>query len=124
MLQARADIRAFQRRDSPEPSIAATFLVGDRLAVGNAEPDSYSLFLLGTRGPEGYTQDFVWYREAASDGKGAPRYFDHLDWDGDGLSEVLLDVFGSEDRWFAALGRQGVSWRRFFEDPCGPSPSG
>jgi len=124
VLESRADIRAFRRGDSPEPSIAATFLVGDRLAVGQARPDSYALFLLATRGPEGYAQDFVWYREAATDGKGAPRYFDHLDWDGDGSTEVLLDVFGSDNRWFAALSPRAGSWARSFEDPCGAPPSG
>ncbi|MEJ2206449.1 MAG: hypothetical protein P8170_20345 [Gemmatimonadota bacterium] len=124
VLEARADIQAFHRSDSAEPSIAATFLLGDRLAVGESAPDAYSLFVLATRGPEGYARDYVWYRESATDGKGAPRLFDHLDWDGDGSTEVLLDVFGSEDRWFAAISPRGGSWTRFFEDPCGAPLAG
>ena len=27
---------------------------------------------------------FAWYRPVDTEGKGAPRYFGHLDWDGDG----------------------------------------
>jgi hypothetical protein len=123
LLEARADIRAFQRSDTGEPSVAATFLFGDRLAVSSPEADAYALFVLGTRGPDGYGQDFVWYRPAAMGGKGAPRYFDHLDWDGDGATEILLDVFGADSRWYAAVSQEDGTWTRTFEDSCG-NPSG
>ena len=61
----------------------------------------------------------MWYRAVDTDGKGAPRYFDHLDWNGDGTEEILLDVLGSNRRWFAGLGRTDGSWIRTFQDACG-----
>ena len=64
---------------------------------------------------------YTWYRSVETEAKGAPRYFDHLDWDGDGTHEVLLDVIGADARWFAALGRQGDAWVRTYRDPCDPS---
>jgi hypothetical protein len=42
-----------------------------------------------------------------------------MDWDGDGDSEVLLEVLGDESRWFAGLAQRNDSWVRTFEDPCG-----
>ena len=51
--------------------------------------------------------------------KAAPRYFDHLDWDGDGADEILLDVFGNDQRWFAALSRAEDGWVRSYQDSCG-----
>ena len=92
------------------------------VAVGEAGERAYALFGMGTREAGGYEGGFTWYRRAEN-GKGAPRYFDHLDWDGDGKSEVLLDVLGTGSRWFAGLSRRGDTWVRSFEDPCG-APTG
>lgn len=121
LLEARADIQAF--RLSGTDAIAATFLYQDRLAVAAPQDGTYSLFLVGTAQPGGYRESYVSYRPAADDGKGAPRYFDHLDWDGDGTPEILLDVFGASKRWFSGLGERGGQWVQTFEDPCGaPKP--
>jgi hypothetical protein len=68
---------------------------------------------------EQYQAGYVWYREAGREGKGAPRYFQHLDWDGDGETEVLLEVLGESNRWNAAVQKRGAEWTRTFEDPCG-----
>ncbi len=122
LLESRADIQAFRLPEGEEPSIASTFLYNDQLVVGEAGERAYALFIMGTRGPRGWENGFTWYRRAQN-GKGAPRYFDHLDWDGDGRSEVLLDVLGAGSRWFAGLSKRGDKWVRSFEDPCG-APSG
>jgi hypothetical protein len=120
LLGARADVRALQIRGADQPSIAATFLFGDRLEVVPAErADAYSLFLMGSPGAAGYRTDFAWYRPVDGEGKGAARYFSHMDWDGDGDSEVLLEVLGEETRWFAGVAQRNDSWVRTFEDPCG-----
>lgn len=123
VLEARADIQAFRMPDAPGATVAATFLFADRLAVGEPGEGAYALFVMGTSDGRGYASDFVGYRPAATEGKGAPRYFQHLDWDGDGDSEILLDVFGAESRWFASLARRGGTWSRTFEDSCG-APNG
>lgn len=123
LLEARADIQAFRLPEAPAPSIAATFLFNDRLAVADPGQRAYSLFIMGTGGSGGHQASYVAYRPAEEEGKGAPRYFNHLDWDRDGETEVLLDVFGARGRWFAALGRRDGSWARTFEDSC-RSPGG
>jgi hypothetical protein len=123
LLEARADIRAF--RLATTDAFAATFLLSDRLAVSEPRANAYSLFLIGTAEPGGYRTSYVAYRPVAEDGKGAPRYFDHLDWNGDGTPDVLLDVFGARSRWFAGLAERDGQWVRTFEDPCGaPKPAG
>lgn len=128
LLEARADVQAFQLRDQEDPALAATFLYQDRLTVGEpVGPRAYALFVLGTPDAPGSGLGYHWYRRVDEEGKGAPRYFGHLDWDGDGDSEVLLDVLGTETRWFAGLARTDGSWSRSFQDACGtgsPAPGG
>ncbi len=121
LLEARADVQAFQLPESDAPSVASTFLYNEELAASEPGPNAYSIFLTGTRAAGGYQTDYVGYRRADRDGKGAPRYFDHLDLNGDGSSEILLDVFGARNRWFAALARRNGTWVRSFQDPCGDS---
>ena len=123
LVEARQDIRVFQPSGAPGPAVAATFMYRDRLAVTPAAQGSYALFLLGSQRGGQYVEDFAWYRQVGEGGKGAPRYFDHLDWDGDGDAEILLEVLGAERSWFAALGRRDGQWVRTFLDVCGASPA-
>ena len=120
-LNAREHIQSFQLRNTPGQSIAATFMVGDNLEVGNPGQGSYSLFVMGHENDSGYVEHYTWHRDSSEDGKAAPRYFDHLDWNGDGLDEILLDVFGNQNRSFAVLSRQGDRWVRSFQDDCAES---
>jgi hypothetical protein len=122
LVEARGDIQSFRMSDAPGPSVAATFLLGDQLAVAEPGAGAYSLFVLGTSQGGAYQASYAGYRSAA-EGKGAPRYFAHLDWDGDGDTEILLDVFGARTRWFASLGQRGGAWVQTFQDPCG-APTG
>jgi hypothetical protein len=120
LLESRADIQAFHLPETTDNTVAATFVFGDRLAVAEPDADAYALFVMGSGSSvDGYASDFIWYRKASDEGKGAPRYFGHLDWNRDGRSEVLLDVFGGESRWFAALAQRNGTWVRTFQDPCG-----
>ncbi len=123
VLDARDHIQAFQLRNTPGQSIAATFMSEDELAVGAPAQDAYSLFLMGQQRGGEYTEAYSWYQEAGVSGKAAPRYFDHLDLDGDGNDEIVLDVFGANGRWFAGLSRRDGQWMRTFNDRCG-APSG
>jgi hypothetical protein len=122
LVEARADIQSFRMADAEGPSVAATFLLGDRLAVAEPGAGAYALFVMGTYQGGAYRTSYVGYRPAAG-GKGAPRYFAHMDWDGDGDTEILLDVFGARTRWFASLGQRGGGWVQTFQDPCG-TPEG
>ncbi len=118
MVGARADIIAFGL-DDDQAAVSTTFVFRDRARVQPAMPDSYSLYLLAAPRQEGYGTALAWYREAAIDGKGIPIHFEHLDWDGDGRTEVLLEVLGERARWNAVVQIEGDEWRRTFEDPCG-----
>jgi hypothetical protein len=122
--QARADLRVVPLPDAPGPGVAATFMFRDRLAMEPAGSQAaYSLFVLGYGGPEGHQLVFDWYRRVEAEGKGAPRFFEAADWDGDGTVEILLEVIGESTRWLVALDRQGERWQRVFEETCAERPS-
>jgi hypothetical protein len=122
MVAARADIMAFPLATGGA-AVSSTFVYRDQALVQPAIPSSYSLFLLATGQGEAYSGAYGWYREAAREGKGVPIYFQHLDWDADGETELLLEVRGERSRWNAAVERVGSEWQRTFEDPCGAAAS-
>lgn len=127
---ARRDLRVLPMGPGG-PAVAATFLFRDQMEVAEPSTGTYALFILAEETADvegGFAPSFVWYREARRDGKGIPRILQQLDWDGDGQTELLLEVLGARSRWFAALDRPGSEWERVFQDPCGtaeqqaPSP--
>lgn len=118
VLDTRAHIQAFQLADAAAPWIAASFVNGDELAIASPGQGAYALFVMGRPAGEEWVEAFTWFRSVEAEGKGAPRYHDHLDWDEDGDDEILLDVFGANRRWFAALDRQDGAWVRSYEDAC------
>jgi hypothetical protein len=123
VLDARDHIQAFQLRNAPAQAVAATFMQEDELAIGPPGPRAYALFVMGEQTGSDYRETYAWYREVDAEGKGAPRYFDHLDWDGDGTDEILLDVLGATRRWFAVLSHRDGEWVRTFQDSCGSGSS-
>ena len=123
VLDARDHIQAFQLGGATGASIAATFVVNDELAVAPPRAGAYSLLVIGQEQGGSYGEAYTWFRDAGAEGKGVPRYFDHLDWNGDGTDEILLEVLGSDRRWFAGLSSRGGSWLRTFQDGCG-TPGG
>jgi hypothetical protein len=118
LVAARQDIRVFRPAEAPGPAVAATFMYRDQLQVSRAAPEAYALFILGSQRGGEYLEDYAWYSPVDARGKSAPRFFDHLDWDGDGDTEVLLEVLGAETRWFAALARREGQWVQTFQDAC------
>lgn len=119
LLEIRRDIQVFQNPGDEAPTIAATFVYADDLRTGRAPSNAYSVFLLGEDHGTGYASSFITYRKMNDDGKGSPRFFDHLDWDGDGVSEVLLEVLGESTVWISGLDRTGDGWREVYHDGCG-----
>jgi hypothetical protein len=115
----RQDIQSLPLSNDGGPAVVASFLFQDQLGIGPASDASYALFILGE--PRGTRLDrtFTWYRRVGEDGKGAPRFFSSMDWDGDGDEEILLEVFGADARWWAALDRENGAWSIAFQDPCG-----
>ena len=122
VLGIRQDIQMFRARPGGAPTVVATFVYGDDLGVGPAALGAYSVFLASDDDGTGYRGTYVDYRLFSRDGKGAARYFDHLDVDGDGSDEVVLEVMGEDSMWLSTLGRQGGSWVEEYRDPCGLPP--
>lgn len=119
LLDIRQDLQILDLPGGEAPAVLATFVYRDRLQLGPAPDDAYSLMILGEpRGP-GFRLAYTWYRPVGPEGKGAPRYFSRMDWDGDGQDEIVLEVLGSERNWFAALDRGPDGWQTIYQDPCG-----
>jgi hypothetical protein len=124
VLGIRQDVQMFRARPGGAPTVVATFVYADDLGVGPAALGAYSVFLASDDDGTGYRGTYVDYRLFSRDGKGAARYFDHLDVDGDGSDEIVLEVMGEDSMWLATLGRQGDFWVEEYRDPCGlPSRS-
>ena len=118
LVEARGDLHAL-RTANGQPAVSTTFMFRDRMRIQPAEARSYSLYLLATSQGGQYRAAYVWYREAAREGKGTPRYFQELDWDDDGKTELLLEVLGERSRWTAVVEERDNEWARTFEDGCG-----
>ncbi|MBI4540572.1 MAG: hypothetical protein HY704_13810 [Gemmatimonadetes bacterium] len=116
-LRARADITPLALDDRTR-AFAATYLYEDALTVGPPIGEGYSLFFLAENAGSGFAPTYVWFRRYLAGDKAAPRLWDHLDWSGDGRQEIVLEVYGSQNRWFAALARGPSGWRLVYEDPC------
>jgi hypothetical protein len=123
VVETRQDIQVLRLHQGEGLSVVATFLHQDQLRVAAAPATAYALLVLGEREGDSIGLAYTWYRRVGDQGKGAPRYFAHLDWDGDGEEEILLEVLGAENRWWAALKRGALGWQLDFEDPCG-APGG
>jgi len=119
LLNIRWDLQAFRPDAEGPPLFTVTYLFRDRLRVEPTVPSAYALFIMGVPRGGSFEQGYVWYREAAREGKGAPHFWEQFDWDGDGQTEVLLEVLGETGRWTAALDRRSGPWERVFQDPCG-----
>ncbi len=131
LVPARADLRPIELAGVPGRSIATTFLFNDQLRIGAPSRNGWSMFILGVERDGAIRRAFSWYRSVEESGKGAPRLLDHLDWDNDGVAELLLEVFGTDTRWFATVDRSAVEvaddrerdWSISFEDACGVASS-
>jgi hypothetical protein len=118
---AQRDLQALEVLPGGHVEMAATYLVGDSLGVGPADPQGYSVFYLAefeTR--RGYTPFYSETRAYREAGKAAPRLVDHLNWDGRAGEEVLLQVFGENQSWYEAISQDGAGrWRKVWEaDRC------
>lgn len=115
---ARRQLFPFPVSETQDPGFTATFLVDDELRVGNDDV-GYSLFIVYTpQAQTGYDTAYVAYNSYTATGKAAPRTVDFLDWNRDGTPELLLEVFGTGNRWFEAVGAVDGEWRRILEDRC------
>lgn len=119
VLGIREETRAFQPVDAATPWVATTFVNQDQLGLGSPSQGAYGLLVIAQPEGDGFGEAISLFRSVEAEGKGVPQYHDHMDWDGDGVSEILVDVFGATRRWFAALDRRDGQWVRSYEDSCG-----
>jgi len=113
---AQRDLQAIEIAPGAHPEMAATYLVGDSLAVGPADPQGYSVFYIAdfeTR--RGYQPVYREVHDYRQGGKVAPRVVDHLNWDNEGGEEILIEVFGSDQRWYEALSERNGQWVKIWE---------
>ncbi|NNL30597.1 MAG: hypothetical protein HKO77_06225 [Gemmatimonadetes bacterium] len=121
-LGIREHTQAFQPVDAARPWVATTFVNRDQLGIGSPSQGAYGLLVVARPEGDGFVEAVSVFRSVEAEGKGVPQYHDHMDWDGDGASEILVDVFGATRRWFAVLDRRDGQWVRSYEDSCGPAP--
>lgn len=116
--RARRQLQPFPVSETRDLGFTATFLVDDELRVGN-DDQGYSLFVVYTPQVQtGYDTTYVDYVSYTASGKAAPRVIDFLDWDRDGSVELLLEVFGTRNSWFEAVGPVEGEWQRVFRHRC------
>lgn len=113
---AMRDLQALDLIRGGHPEMASTYLVGDQLGLGPAEPDAWSVFYVGDYEQRaGYTPIYQEVRAYNKTGKGAPKAVDHLNWNGTGQPELLIQIFGVRESWYEAISRDGGTWRKTWE---------
>jgi len=119
--QAMAQLQPFPVAGVADLAFASTFLVSDTLGTG-LDDEGYALFFIAQPVPQvGFDTAYVDFAEYARVGKQAPRVVDFLDWTRDGQPELVLEVYGTGDTWFEALGRIGRRWRPLLSTRCEPT---
>ncbi len=116
--RAMAQLKPFPAAGQEDPAFAATFLVDDTLGTGY-DDEGYALFFIAEPAPEvGYDTAYAAFTAYERAGKAAPRVVDFLDWDRDGRTELLLEVYGTRDSWFEAVGAAATGWRPLLSTRC------
>jgi hypothetical protein len=113
---AQRDLQPIEIMPGGHPEMAATFLVGDSLAVGPGDPQGYSVFYMADYQTErGYNPVYTEVHDYRRDGKIAPRLVDYLDLDEDQEQEVLTEVFRRGDRGYALIAQRNGRWEKVWE---------
>ena len=125
---AQRDVQALDAVRGGNQEMSATFLSGDNLGVGPAQPDGYSVFYIaGYETRTGYTPFYSEVRDYRRVPKGAPKVVDYLDWNGQGGSEILVQVFGASQSTYEVISQdRGGRWAKVWESrTCGgDAPAG
>jgi len=120
--EARRDLQPFASTPGDASGFAASYIYGDRLAVGPTNPRAYSLFVLATAGESRYEPLMTWV-QLAPDGKAYPRFVGSHALRDSIASDVVLEVFGETERWFTVLGVEDEEWSALYLDECGQAPA-
>lgn len=117
---AQRDLDPIEIQGGGHPEMSATYLVGDSLAVGPADPQGYSIFYVADyETARGYNPVYTEVRDYRRTGKQAPALIDYLNWNGQAGAELLVRVFGRTDAWYEAISQQNGRWEKVWEgDRC------
>ncbi|MEX2583172.1 MAG: hypothetical protein WD766_07850 [Gemmatimonadota bacterium] len=118
---AQRDLVPLQIVPGGHPEMATTYLVGDDLAVGQPQPEGYSVFYLADYETQrGYTPIYSEIRDYRQTGKAAPRLVDYANWTEQELPEILVQVYGRTDSWYEVISNRDGDWTKIWEsEPCG-----
>ena len=118
---AQRDLQPVEVMEGGHPEMVATYLVGDSLAAGPADPQGYSVFYLADYQTErGYNPVYSEVHDYRKDGKISLRVVDYLNWDGAEGQEMLLEVFRRAGKGYSLLAQRGSEWEKMWESaPCG-----
>lgn len=118
---AQRDLQPVEVVQGGHPEMIATYLVGDSLAAGPADPQGYSVFYLADYQTErGYNPIYSEVHDYRQDGKISLRLVDYLNWDEREGQEMLLEVFRRAGKGYALLAQRGSEWQKVWEAlPCG-----
>jgi hypothetical protein len=118
---AMRDLQALDVVRGGQPEMAATYLVGDQLAVGRPETEGWSVFYVASYEQRtGYNPLYSEATDYRKTGKRAPKLVDYLNWNRQGGNEMLVQVFGAQDVWYQAVSQdRGGRWQKTWEGtPC------
>jgi hypothetical protein len=124
---AQRNMQAIEVGAGATPEMAATYLVGDQLAVGKGEQDGWSVFYLASyESRTGYTPFYTEVHDYRREPKAAPKLVDFLNWNGRGGPDVLVQVYGPGEATYEAISPdRGGRWTRVWQSqPCARPASG
>jgi hypothetical protein len=118
---AQRDLQAIEIMPGGHPEMATTYLVGDQLAVGPADPEGYSVFYIADYETQrGYQPIYSEVRDYRKVSPAAPRFVDYVDMDSDDSPEVVVEVFGPTQSWYDIISKRDGNWVKVLEgSACG-----
>jgi hypothetical protein len=114
---AQRDLQPIEVMPGGHPEMAATYLVGDDLAVGPPQAaEGYSVFYIAdyeTR--RGYMPVYSEVRDYRRTGKAAPRLVDYVNLDDGDSPEIVVQVYGRNQSWYDVLALRNGEWAKVLE---------
>ncbi|HEU4563945.1 MAG TPA: hypothetical protein VFS05_04815 [Gemmatimonadaceae bacterium] len=110
---------AFQSQKGAEPTLVSQWL--DSAASSGASPSARArhIFIIADRAPSGaYVASFLHRVNGPLEEAEFRRYIDHLDLDGDGVDEIVTEVWRFRgDTWISVLDFDGSRWYEVLRAP-------
>jgi hypothetical protein len=110
---AQRDLQSIEIMPGGHPEMAATYLVGDDLAVGPGQPEGYSVFYIADYETQrGYMPVYSEVHDYRQGMQAAPRLVDYVFLSDSESPEIIVQVFGATQDWYDVLGFEDGQWRK------------